>query len=834
MGLFDFLFGNSSASESENRLLPKSNETWVVLQAYGNYVSYDASRLEINKADGIVGFITMFAEGPEDNILYMQHRSYCPRRNKLTIDEWGTYERLAAAGKKSSFWADREEKEHNWNYESIDIPSDVNLCFLELSMHLLAEDYPSMPAKETLREFSRFENRDGINIVSLVKDSVKFQTNGNICCQFVDEVEHFGGVPQNKVTVALYDVELIKNKDGYSVLINSVARYLEGKCFYYALPDATTQLNWGSPYDLGDAYELAEKEFCGLVASRLQMAKEFMPENRTELIPEDLFMSFDDEAGIEEIFSRIIGLESVKKLFRNQFNLMRADKQRQSLGIDNKINVTRHMVFTGNPGTGKTTMARIVASVFKSMGILKTGQLIETDRSELVGEYIGQTAPKTTAVFKKAIGGVLFIDEAYSLYSMKGSNDYGKEAINTILKLMEDHKDDTIVILAGYTKEMSELLNMNPGLKSRFPMHIEFPDYSPKELMCIAKRFLVKKGYSLAQGTEAKLEQELGIRQRRSGTNAGNGRLARNYIDEILANQAARLNTNAGATKEDWLTICPEDLPSSGQQNADFDLEKELAKVIGLENVKEYLLDLQANIRMEQIKRKRGLAKETDGPALHFVFAGNPGTGKTTMARIMAKSLYNIGVIPSEHLVEVSRKDLVAGYVGQTAIKTEEAFKSAQGGVLFIDEAYALSSGNDASDFGREAIDTLVKLVEDDRNTVVILAGYTDKMEEFLDVNPGLSSRFPDFIEFPDYEVSELLTIMQGMYTAENYVVDEAAKTILAEILQTEKSKPNFGNARVARNYVEKSIRRQKRRISKCFDEKMSDAEFMLIKAEDI
>ena len=218
-------------------------------------------------------------------------------------------------------------------------------------------------------------------------------------------------------------------------------------------------------------------------------------------------------------------------------------------------------VFTGNPGTGKTTVARIVAQIYRELGILKKGQLVETDRSGLVAEYVGQTAVKTNKIIDSALDGVLFIDEAYSLVQ-GGGNDYGKEAIATLLKRMEDDRDRLIVILAGYDNEMKLFIDSNPGLQSRFNRYIHFSDYNAEELMAIFKLNLKKFDYELTNDAEQKISHLFSYAVSHKDQNFGNGRYARNVLEKTLENQATRLASVSEITEQMLRTIEEHDIPT--------------------------------------------------------------------------------------------------------------------------------------------------------------------------------------------------------------------------------------------------------------------------------
>ena len=244
----------------------------------------------------------------------------------------------------------------------------------------------------------------------------------------------------------------------------------------------------------------------------------------------------------------LIGLESVKQEVRSLANFVKLQKQREAQGLKS-AKVSYHLVFYGSPGTGKTTVARIVGRIYKDLGVLKKGHTVETDRAGLCGEYVGKTGPKTDTVISKALDGVLFIDEAYSLVPEGGAgNDYGQEAISTILKRMEDYRDRLVVIVAGYKDEMQRFIDSNPGLQSRFNRYIDFPDYSSGELTDIFKMYMKKNQYTLAPDAEEYLKEQFEYAVAHKDRNFGNARFARNVFEKSIQQQANRL---AGQTNLD-------------------------------------------------------------------------------------------------------------------------------------------------------------------------------------------------------------------------------------------------------------------------------------------
>ena len=243
---------------------------------------------------------------------------------------------------------------------------------------------------------------------------------------------------------------------------------------------------------------------------------------------------------ILEELNKLVGLDSVKAEINRLVDLLRVQQMRSEVGLSNK-GTSRHMVFYGNPGTGKTTVARLLADVYRELGILPTGQLVEVDRAGLVGGYVGQTAIKTSEVIDQAMGGVLFIDEAYTLTANKGQNDFGQEAVDTILKAMEDYRDEMIVIVAGYTDLMKEFLETNPGLKSRFNYFIEFPDYEPQELVAILELMCKKNEYVLSPEARQQAVELFTQRCQNKPDNFANAREVRNFLEKAMLNHAGRV-----------------------------------------------------------------------------------------------------------------------------------------------------------------------------------------------------------------------------------------------------------------------------------------------------
>jgi SpoVK/Ycf46/Vps4 family AAA+-type ATPase len=540
-----------------------------------------------------------------------------------------------------------------------------------------------------------------------------------------------------------------------------------------------------------------------------------------------------DAGGVWERLNKMPGLDGVKRHLEKLQSRLEADARLRAEGLADAEPGSSHLVFTGNPGTGKTTVARLVGEMYRDLGLLSRGHVVEAAASDLISAYQGDTAIKTTAVIDRALDGVLFIDEAYQLSDQQGG--FGKDAIDTLLKRMEDDRDRLVVIAAGYPAKMEEFLAANDGLRSRFPAAnvIEFADYEPPVLLSIALGRLRAQGLTWTPGLERDLRTVIEgmYRTRRQGF--GNARAMREVCDEIVSAWAERTRPDIhqpadSADIPDRLAVyLDRGVPDMAE------LLSELDAMIGLQPVKDEIRKLVSQITLKQRRGRGGKAV-----APHMLFLGPPGTGKTTVARLIGRIFKALGLLVKGHVHEVGRVDLVAGYIGQTAIKTAEQVEKALDGILFIDEAYSLSAASASgagNDFGREAIDALVAQMENLRGRIaVIAAGYPGPMEEFLATNPGLASRFTDRVSFPDYTSAELLQILRSMAAAEEYVLTPAAeKKALAWFeAQWRAQTGSFGNGRAARGLLERMEAMLGERMMAMPD--ADDAELSTFREEDV
>jgi len=607
------------------------------------------------------------------------------------------------------------------------------------------------------------------------------------------------------------------------------------------------------PFEVGDDYvDAIEEDFMPLVQSGFYFDADMsLEEDELDNIAAET-KDFNPPAkdSIDNVMKDLddmIGLGSIKEKVREYSNYLKFIALRKEKGVSDNEHINLHAVFKGNPGTGKTTVARMLGRIYKELGLLKKGHVHEVDRGDLVAEFIGQTAPKTKEAIKKAKDGILFIDEAYSLARKDDdSKDFGKEAIEILLKELSDAQDIAIIV-AGYPTEMNTFMESNPGLKSRFNMTYDFPDYLPQELIKIAEYACEKRGVKLSKNASEELYKHLVDEYRDRDKFFGNARMVNSLIDEFKMNLGLRVMKTKDPkqlTVESLSIIEKDDIEKSylkhKGEDADIPIDEELLKesvqklkkLTGLTRVK---ADIEELIKLVRYYKETG-KNPREIFSLHSVFTGNPGTGKTTVARILAQIYKALGILERGHLVECDRQSLVGGYIGQTAIKTAELIDKAMGGVLFVDEAYALTEGG-GNDYGKEAVETLLKRMEDQRGKfIVIAAGYTQNMERFLEANPGLKSRFDRTFKFEDFNPEELLGIAIQQLADQNITPDEAAKNQLKAYIEYlyKKRDKFFGNGRAVRKVIEEAVRNQHLRLSEMAKSKRSAKTIGTLILEDV
>lgn len=507
-----------------------------------------------------------------------------------------------------------------------------------------------------------------------------------------------------------------------------------------------------------------------------------------DCVPEFDYLTQSAESILGQL-EQMIGLETVKTEFRNIFKM-------QIAGLAGMENTYYHMIFAGNPGTGKTTVAQMAADLFHRMGILKTNKLVSVKPSDLVSEWIGGTGMKAMEVIRRAYNGVLFIDEAYGIANM----DRGEELLNVLLQEMENHADKLIVILAGYTDEMRELLKANPGLGSRIGQEIHFADYAQEELVQIFLQMCKKTGFSLDPSARDELDDCIGALMTREFF--GNARDIRNMLQDLKEVWSEDFYTAITQNGMDAADVQKVFLPHHFKKIMPPKKEVSINDLIGLDVLKNKLEVFKRQAMYQKHLREKGFTNLSDF-SMHMIFTGNPGTGKTTVAKLIADDLYSIGMLKTNRLVIAERKDLI-GIHGDTGRKTADIIRKAVGGVLFIDEAYSLAGDRYGNN---ECIEVLLTAMEEHKSdTVFVFAGYVNEMQEFMASNPGIQSRIGYTFHFENYSPEELTSMYADKMKKTGFIVSEDALQRIREIMEYFQDVKNFGNGRFVNHVIHQTI----------------------------
>ena len=547
--------------------------------------------------------------------------------------------------------------------------------------------------------------------------------------------------------------------------------------------------------------------------------------NKFKGLTKDDSLTSKDLPGIEEQntlnenltkLNSLVGISEVKYRIKE---IMKYIEYQKKIGEEKFVNL--NMIFKGESGTGKTTVAKLVANLLCDIGVIKTNKVIEVVGKDLIGEHLGQTAPKTQKIIDSAIDGVLVIDEAQTIMTSKGSADYPAECIATLCNNIDVYKDRLVIIFAGYTREMNEFKNRNQGLASRIGFEIEFESFTLDELVDIFKLKLNEKEFDIENGVIDKIRKI--IQKAKIAKNFGNARYIDTLFERLVMTHAINANdNNLKLITNDDVNLMERTIHEK-ERSVD-DVLKDLNSLIGLKEIKDII---DGFVSVLEFNKKVDHDSDFN---LHMIFKGNAGTGKTTVARLIADIYYSLGYIKKNKVTEVQAQDLIGQWLGQTGPKTQAVIDSALDGVLFIDEAYSLMEhkGSTAS-YTAECIATLLKAMEDYKGRlIVIFAGYTEEMIQFRDLNPGLKSRIGFELTFSDYTIDELVQIFKKKVKDYKFNVDEKAINKVRKILEEAKKVENFGNGRFVDNMLQKIIVEHAKRMKN-----ENDMEKLLLITED-
>lgn len=702
----------------------------------------------------------------------------CSETGTIGLGEW--FVRLFQCKENSNVYQD------DVAFKIVDLPPHYTQCFEFISFDLYRGEVADDSILHAKSQYC-FKSRglDSITLLYLAKNLLDkewtpelvlmlFDETGRIVMQHVEEVQLVQMDEKNK---CIYFMHVLKGK----------TRGFFSPGFY------TLKIMFLNDVVLSASFEVGDEDRFGLYGKDAVQPHKTIGNAKT--VKPDAVM-----APMEKL-DAMIGLASVKKKLHEFIGLARLNYKRRAAGLPINM-LPLHAVFIGNPGTGKTTVAGLIGKIFKDAGLLSKGHVVFEERSTLIGQFYSSESEKTLNALKRAEGGILFIDEAYSLYKAGDPKDPGLNVLETLMTALADKEQrDWMLILAGYPKEMKAMLEANPGFNSRLPEsnRYYFDDYSVDELMQIADLYCKKYQYVLSDDARKALYSVVRRAYSVKDDTFGNGRYIENLLtNEVLPALSARVCALPSPTVEDLSTIVRDDIPAVAYGDYDKSLQK-LQKMVGLDELKKSIESHLNFVKLLTLRREAGL--HTEQPPLHMVFTGNPGTGKTTVADFMGEIYYSLGLLSRGNVIRVERTDMVGAHIGETEKKMKRILKQAQGNVLFIDEAYNLYIGgeNTKNDFGMRVIETLLTVLSrEEVDMLVILAGYPKEMEEMLSCNPGLRSRFPYVFHFEDYSVDELLQIADIVVQRGGYCFTPEAREKLRALVEKECRKKNvhFGNGR--------------------------------------
>jgi Holliday junction resolvasome RuvABC ATP-dependent DNA helicase subunit len=503
----------------------------------------------------------------------------------------------------------------------------------------------------------------------------------------------------------------------------------------------------------------------------------------------------------------LVGLDSVKQEVTGLINLNMMTQRRQEMGLPMPP-MSRHLVFAGPPGTGKTTVARLYGAVLAELGVLAKGHIVEVARADLVAQYIGATAIKSAEVFNKALGGVLFIDEAYTLTSQsKGSGpDFGQEAVETLMKMMEDHRDEIVVIAAGYSEHMEQFLASNPGMASRFARTVEFPNYSPDELVTIAKGLCAKHYYDLSSGALEALTRY--FEEVPKGPTFGNGRVARQVFEVMISNQATRLAMRPPEDGSDLSRLTEEDVPADleqdgatggsgaagapgasadqggkqgakqagrpdGNRGADRSSVARLAAVVGLDAVREAL-----RVRLDGLVQLSRRGQPVAGLA-NVVFDGAQGSGRRSVARLYGRCLAELGLVATGVPCHLPLSAVPARWTGQPRRYLAAVYEEAAGGLLIpeLDPAFGRRPTAERS----AVLDALVEALGENGGPALVLCGNGPSLMSLLRERTDLAAGFAEYFQFAPYTGAQLAELTRRHLARLGFDTDDDTMAVLTD-----------------------------------------------------
>ncbi|MBR2368627.1 MAG: AAA family ATPase [Paludibacteraceae bacterium] len=633
-----------------------------------------------------------------------------------------------------------------------------------------------------------------------------------------DLVDSIQDIDSSYATAGLKN-KLIVNKNIFGNLFRNpfLAEKLNENVFEVTTPDYNECKNWINAKRIEgslNSEQVFSFPFEDLV-KRIYQKKKKISELQKELdIDKGNFIEglkqsvLTDEQILSEL-NEMVGLDDVKNALGGLIADVKMQKLRKNEGLSENEKLSLNFVFKGNPGTGKTTVARLLGNILFNYGLIDSPEVVTYTKGMLLDGLVGGGSRLVEKMFQDSVGKLLFIDEAYQL----AEND-AKDALDAFTNLLTDKRfeDKLAVVLAGYPGDMAKLIQGNQGLERRFSNQIQFEDYTNAQLTEMFLKKVNSEGYLLDdEGILYAKHYFANLKRNISFKNAGE---VRDLYKYIRINLSKRVTIIQGPSKDDLRTIKSEDFPNYNlidieklKENIDINIssKEELEKLVGIDSIREQFYEY---IKVAHYCRENPNSSISKSFRPHMAFKGSPGTGKTTVARLFAEILQMEGLLLNNSVVEVDPTDLIGQHLGDTGPKTRSVCERSRGGILFIDEAYQLCRKNQVNggdQYGMEAITELIKFMEDDRDTIVILAGYPDEIEYLIEKgNPGLSSRVTNNFIFCNYNPDILSSILFNKLN--EFSLTDEFKDEMKKIIQNQynkhKDEKTWGNARTMENYA--------------------------------
>ncbi|MFN0178027.1 MAG: AAA family ATPase [Gemmatimonadales bacterium] len=515
--------------------------------------------------------------------------------------------------------------------------------------------------------------------------------------------------------------------------------------------------------------------------ARARIADDGQPE-RT-LVPEDIAGPVDEPISLDELFAQLDALKGIDAVREQLKQIIRASQERKARDPKRPV-LDGHMLLMGNAGTGKTTIAKLLPKLLCRAGILPTERMVEyANPASLQSGYVGQTSGRVNEAIDKARGGVLFLDEAHQMADSGGHN-YQREILNTLLPRLENERGQFLCVLGGYTSSLPAVLALDQGMPSRFPEHyrVQLANYDADTLSAIFLAMAADAGKTLTPEAEHRMRQLMRLLRRWALPAFANARGAREFLSACVANQVAR--TGADPTSDPNLLIegdinLPRAATSKTPEAALAEAEAKLGLLVGQPRLAEVIARLRGNLLLWRAELEEGA--DVAPPLEHILLQGSPGTGKTTVARIMGSLLYGLGMLPRPHVEEVRGTELIKGIQGAAAQAVRELVERAIGGVLFLDEVSGLLGQPQGVDVAREL---LPHLVDAKGRFVMIVAGYPHVIDGFLALDDGLARRFGTVLELQDYSPDDVHSITRQVVRAAGLTLTPEADAALLTLLR--------------------------------------------------